>query len=108
MDDAQWIDGISAAVLAFVARRLDAASVALVLAVSTSVSALAPTSAGLLAGLPELQVDGLCDDDARPLLDSVLPGPVHPHVRDVIVAEARGNPLALLELPRGESDIRKG
>ncbi|MFE5586126.1 hypothetical protein [Kitasatospora sp. NPDC056531] len=75
---------------------------------STSVSALASTSAGLLAGLPELQVDGLCDDDARALLDSVLPWPVHPRVRDVIVAEARGDPPALLELPRDESDIRKG
>ncbi|MEU6971579.1 hypothetical protein AB0A71_28355 [Kitasatospora aureofaciens] len=53
-------------------------------------------------------MDGLCGDDARALLDSVLPGPVHPHVRDVIVAQALGNPLALLELPRGESDIRKG
>ncbi|WBP91544.1 AAA family ATPase [Kitasatospora cathayae] len=108
VDDAQWIDGISAAVLAFVARRLDAESVALVFAVSTSASVRTPTSAGLLTGLPELQVDGLRDDDARALLDSVLPGPVHPRVRDAIVAEARGNPLALMELPRGESEIRKG
>ncbi|RKT19086.1 AAA ATPase-like protein [Streptomyces sp. 1114.5] len=107
VDDAQWIDGISAAVLAFVARRLDAESVALVFAVSTSASVRTPTSAGLLAGLPELQVDGLRDDDARALLDSVLPGPVHPRVRDAIVAEARGNPLALMELQRGESEIRK-
>ncbi|MBO1413237.1 AAA family ATPase [Streptomyces sp. FH025] len=108
VDDAQWIDGISAVVLAFVARRLDAESVALVFAVSTSASARTPTNTGLLAGLPELQVDGLRDDDARALLDSVLPGPVHPRVRDAIVAEARGNPLALTELPRGESEIRKG
>lgn len=108
VDDAQWIDGISAAVLAFVARRLDAESVALVFAVSTSVSVRTPTSAGLLTGLPELQVDGLRDDDARALLDWVLPGPVDPRVRDAIVAEARGNPLALMELRRGESEIRKG
>ncbi|WP_224275957.1 hypothetical protein [Streptomyces sp. LS1784] len=53
-------------------------------------------------------MDGLRDDDARALLDSVLPGPVHPRVRDAIVAEARGNPLAVMELPRGESEIRKG
>ncbi len=81
---------------------------ALAFAVSTSASARTPTNAGLLTGLPELQVDGLRDDDARALLDSVLPGPVHPRVRDAIVAEARGNPLAVMELPRGESEIRKG
>lgn len=103
VDDVQWIDRLSAAILAFVARRLDAESVALVFAESTSVSALAPTDEGLLVGLRELRVDGLCDDDARALLDSVLSGPVDPRVRDVIVAEARGNPLALLELPRGEN-----
>ncbi|MFF8770784.1 AAA family ATPase [Kitasatospora sp. NPDC015120] len=107
VDDAQWIDGISAAVLAFVARRLDAESVALVFAVSTSAPLRTPTGAGFLTGLPELRVDGLRDDDARALLDSVLPGPVHPRVREAIVAEARGNPLALMELRRGESDIRK-
>ena len=93
--------------LAFVARRLDAESVALVFAVSSTVPALAPGDAGLLVGLPELRVGGLCDDDARALLDSVLSEPVDPRVRDVIVAEARGNPLALLELPRDESGIRK-
>ncbi|MFE7524127.1 hypothetical protein ACFU7Y_00180 [Kitasatospora sp. NPDC057542] len=81
---------------------------ALAFAVSTSASARTPTNAGLHTGLPELQVDGLRDDDARALLDSVLPGPVHPRVRDAIVAEARGNPLAVMELPRGESEIRKG
>ncbi|MEU4586859.1 hypothetical protein AB0F92_33125 [Kitasatospora aureofaciens] len=81
---------------------------ALVFAVSTSASVRTPTSAGLVAGLPELQVDGLRDDDTRALLDPVLPGPVHPRVRDAIVAEARGDPLALRELPRGESEYRKG
>ena len=54
-----------------------------------------------LAGLPELPVAGLRDDDARALLGSALPGPLDERVRDQIVAEARGNPLALLELPRG-------
>ena len=54
-----------------------------------------------LAGLPELEVDGLRDDDARALLDSALTGPLDARVRDLIVAETRGNPLALLELPRG-------
>ena len=54
-----------------------------------------------LAGLPELVVEGLPEADARALLDSVLTGPLDARVRDRIVAETRGNPLALLELPRG-------
>ena len=56
-----------------------------------------------LAGLPELEVDGLPEDDARALLDSALAGPLDEQVRDLIVAETRGNPLALLELPEGLS-----
>jgi hypothetical protein len=58
---------------------------------------------GVLAGLPKLDVGGLRDDDARSLLDSALPGPLDARVRDLIVAETHGNPLALLELPRGLS-----
>ena len=54
-----------------------------------------------LAGLPELVVEGLGEGDARALLDSALTGPLDARVRDRIVAETRGNPLALLELPRG-------
>ena len=54
-----------------------------------------------LAGLPELAVEGLAEGDARALLDSALTGPLDARVRDQIVAEAGGNPLALLELPRG-------
>ena len=54
-----------------------------------------------MAGLPELTVEGLSDSDARALLDSALTGPLDAQVRDVIVAETQGNPLALLELPRG-------
>jgi hypothetical protein len=54
-----------------------------------------------LAGLPELAVVGLQDEDARALLESALTGPLDARVRDLIVAETRGNPLALLELPRG-------
>ncbi|WP_344659425.1 ATP-binding protein [Catenulispora subtropica] len=102
VDDAQWVDRMSAAILAFVARRLDAEAVGLVFAVNTTASALAPANAGLLAGLPELRVEGLGDEDARALLAAVLPDPdgVDPAVLDRIVAEARGNPLALLELPR--------
>jgi DNA-binding CsgD family transcriptional regulator len=93
VDDEQWLDSASAQVLAFVARRLGAESVGLVF------GARVPT--GDLAGLPELVIGGLREDDARALLDSALTGPLDARVRDQIVAEARGNPLALLELPRG-------
>jgi DNA-binding CsgD family transcriptional regulator len=93
VDDEQWLDRASVQVLAFVARRLQAESVGLVLA--------ARQPSNDLAGLPELVLEGLGEDDARALLDSVLPGPLDPAVRDRILAETRGNPLALLELPRG-------
>lgn len=108
VDDVQWIDHMSAAIFAFVARRLDTESVALVFALSSLSSALPPPNAELLSGLPELQVDGLRDEDARALLDEVLPGPVSPRVRDGIVARARGNPLALLVLSRGENSNQTG
>ena len=93
VDDEQWLDSASAQVLAFVARRLGAESVGLVF------GARVPT--GDLAGLPELVVRGLREDDARALLDSALTGPMDRRVRDQVIAEAHGNPLALLELPRG-------
>ena len=93
VDDEQWLDSASAQVLAFVARRLGAESVGLVF------GARVPT--GDLAGLQELVIGGLREDDARALLDSALTGPLDARVRDQIVAEAHGNPLALLELPRG-------
>ncbi|GAA1644043.1 LuxR family transcriptional regulator [Kribbella alba] len=93
VDDAQWLDLMSARILAFVARRLGAESVVMVFAVRDG-------EAHELTGLAELEIRGLDDADARTLLDSVLPGPVDPRVRDRIVAETRGNPLALLELPR--------
>jgi hypothetical protein len=92
IDDEQWLDQASAQVLAFVARRLGKESVGLVF------SARVPSAD--LAGLPELVIGGLREDDARQLLDSVLTGPLDPRVRDQIVAETQGNPLALLELPR--------
>jgi AAA ATPase-like protein len=95
VDDAQWCDRASAQVLAFVARRLAADPVALVFATRVEVDEL--------AGLPELAVEGLPADDARALLDSVLTGPIDEQVKDRIVAETRGNPLALLELPRGST-----
>jgi len=102
VDDTQWADGMSAAVLAFVARRLDAEAVALVFAVNTTAASdLAVADSRLLAGLPELRVERLGADDARELLDSLLPGPVDPGMRDRIVAESHGNPLALVVLSRG-------
>ncbi|MEU7630808.1 AAA family ATPase [Nocardia sp. NPDC049220] len=93
VDDEQWLDRASAQVLAFVARRLGAESVGLVFAASE------PSQA--LAGLPTLVVRGLRAAEARVLLDAVWTGPLDPRVRDQIVAETRGNPLALLELPHG-------
>lgn len=95
VDDQQWLDHASAQVLAFVARRLGAESVGLVFATRT------PTAD--LTGLPELVVGGLSENEARELLDAVITGPIDAQVRDQLIAETRGNPLALLELPRGLS-----
>jgi DNA-binding CsgD family transcriptional regulator len=91
-DDAQWLDRASLETLAFVARRLFAESVALVFA--------AREPADELLALPELVVDGLPEPDARALLSSVVKGPLDERVRERILVETRGNPLALLELPR--------
>ncbi|HET6869410.1 MAG TPA: AAA family ATPase, partial [Solirubrobacteraceae bacterium] len=95
VDDAQWLDRESAQALAFVARRLLAESVIVIFA--------AREPGEEFQGLPELAVEGLRSADARELLESVLPGPLDERVRERIVAETRGNPLALLELPRGLS-----
>jgi len=93
VDDQQWLDSASAQALGFVARRLAAEPVVLAFA--------ARDPGDELGGLPELTVEGLQESDAQALLDSVLAGPLDARVRDQIVAETRGNPLALLELPRG-------
>jgi DNA-binding CsgD family transcriptional regulator len=93
VDDAQWLDHASAQVMAFVARRLVAESVGLVFG--------ARVPGDELAGLPELVVEGLPEADARALLAAALTGPLDARVRDRIVAETGGNPLALLELSRG-------
>ncbi|MCO1659936.1 ATP-binding protein [Pseudonocardia humida] len=100
IDDAQWLDRASAQVLAFVARRLLAESAAMVFAVRSGSGGHEHPDHPELAGLPELAVGGLTDRDANALLDQAIRGRLDERVRDRIVAEARGNPLALLELPR--------
>ncbi len=95
VDDAQWLDLASVLALAFVGRRLGVEALGLVFAVRE------PSGEQYFEGLPELVVGGLDDRDAHELLASVITGPLDERVRDRIVAETRGNPLALLELPRG-------
>lgn len=94
IDDAQWVDSASGQALAFVARRLLADSIAMVFAVRE------PAANRELDGLPELRLEGLAEDDARELLQTVIPGRLDARVRDRLLTETRGNPLALLELPR--------
>jgi DNA-binding CsgD family transcriptional regulator/tetratricopeptide (TPR) repeat protein len=94
VDDAHWLDRASAQVLGFVARRLAAESVVLIFAARASVDT--PD----FVGLPELTIGPLLDSDARALLESAIPGRLDESVRDRILAEAGGNPLALLELAR--------
>jgi DNA-binding CsgD family transcriptional regulator/tetratricopeptide (TPR) repeat protein len=96
VDDQQWLDRASAQALGFAARRLAADPVGLVFA--------ARVPGEDVAGLPELLVEGLAEDDAAALLESVLTGltgPLDAQVRDRVIADTHGNPLALLELPRG-------
>jgi DNA-binding CsgD family transcriptional regulator/tetratricopeptide (TPR) repeat protein len=98
IDDEQWLDQASAQALGFAARRLGADPAGLVFA--------SREPGPGLAGLPKLDLAGLGEQDAQALLDSVLTGPLDPQVRDLIVAETHGNPLALLELPRGLSSAQ--
>jgi DNA-binding CsgD family transcriptional regulator len=95
VDDAQWLDRASMQALAFVARRLLAESIALVL--------MTRNPGDELRGLPHLVLEGLHNGDARALLGSALRVPLDERVQERIVAETHGNPLALLELPRGLS-----
>ena len=97
VDDAQWLDRASAQALGFVARRLLAEPVALLFATHEPGEEF--------RGLPELVVGGLREGDAQELLSSVIRAPLDERVRDRIVAETRGNPLALLELPRGVAGV---
>src|SRR5690242_19682630 len=95
VDDCQWLDRASAQALAFAARRLQAEGVLLAFA------AREPSQD--FEGIPGFGVEGLRDPDARALLRSVVQWPLDEQVRERILAETRGNPLALLELPRGLS-----
>jgi DNA-binding CsgD family transcriptional regulator len=97
VEDAQWLDAASSQVLGFVGRRLFAEAVGIVFAVRE------PAHGPELQGLPELYVGGLQLQDSRALLARAIPGRLDDHVRERIVAETRGNPLALLELPRQKS-----
>ncbi|TGB39462.1 helix-turn-helix transcriptional regulator [Mycolicibacterium peregrinum] len=100
IDDAQWLDQVSVQTLGFVARRLLAEPVVMVFAVRDS---HAGADVDILPDLPELRLEGLSDSDARDLLDSVVLGRLDERVRDRLIAESRGNPLALLEVPRNVS-----
>jgi DNA-binding CsgD family transcriptional regulator len=95
VDDAQWLDAASGQVFGFVARRIGAESLLMLFAMRDT------AEDHHLVGVPELVLRGLSGDDARSLLGLAVPGRVDAHVSDRIVAETRGNPLALLELPRG-------
>ncbi|MFJ1767486.1 AAA family ATPase [Amycolatopsis sp. NPDC088138] len=93
VDDAHWLDAASSKALAFLGRRVGAEPVAVVFAVRL------PAAAGELAELPGVTVGGLADADARELLAAQSRAPLDEQVRARLLAEARGNPLALLELP---------
>lgn len=98
VDDAQWVDEASCEVLGIAGRRLLAESVMLVFAVRET------ADEHLFPGVPELLVEGLADEDARGLLAAAVPGHLDDQVRDRLIAETRGNPLALVELVQGTSE----
>lgn len=95
VDDAQWLDQASSQTLSFVARRLTTEPIGLVFAVRDP---------GDFPGrVPALRISGISDDDARLLLGQAIQFVLDERVRDRIIAETHGNPLALHELPRGLS-----
>jgi DNA-binding CsgD family transcriptional regulator len=94
VDDLQWLDDATVQVLLFVARRLLAEPIAILFGIRD------PSDERQLVGLPELRLDGLGLEDARALLETIVPGRLDEHVRDRLIAETRGNPLLLLDLPR--------
>ena len=92
VDDAQWLDAASLQALGFVARRLVAEPIAMIFSLRE------PTTTRALDGLPQLPIQGLDEPDARALLSRAVPGPLDDRVRNRIIAETHGNPLALIEL----------
>jgi DNA-binding CsgD family transcriptional regulator len=101
VDDAQWLDAASVQALGFVARRLLAEPVAIVFSLRE------PATTVALDGLPQLSLEGLDEPDARALLSRAVPGPLDDDVRDRIIAETRGNPLALTELSQSMSPAER-
>jgi DNA-binding CsgD family transcriptional regulator len=101
VDDAQWLDAASVQALGFVARRLLAERVAMIFSLRE------PTSSRALDGLPQLTLDGLDEPDARALLSRAVPGRLDDRVRDRIIAETGGNPLALVELSQRMSPAER-
>ncbi|MFI5592421.1 AAA family ATPase [Amycolatopsis sp. NPDC051758] len=95
IEDAQWLDGESLKAMIFLARRLATDPIAMLFAVRSG-----PGSGDEFDELPGLLVGGLNDEDAKSLLTTRSPFPLDEQVRDRLVAEAQGSPLALLELPR--------
>jgi predicted ATPase len=93
IDDAQWLDTSSAQAIAFAARHVPRDAVAVLFG--------ARTLTDEVRGLPDLTISGLEDQDARTLLATVLPDRLDDRVVERLVADTHGNPLALLELPRG-------
>jgi DNA-binding CsgD family transcriptional regulator len=101
VDDAQWLDAASVQALGFVARRLLAEPVAMIFSLRE------PTTTRALDGLPQLSLEGLDEPDARALLSAAVPGRLDDRVRDRIIAETRGNPLALVELSQSMSPAER-
>ena len=101
VDDAQWLDAASAQALGFVARRLVAEPVAMMFSLRE------PTTTRALDGLPQLSLEGLEEPDARALLSRAVPGRLDDRVRDRIIAETGGNPLALVELSQRMSPAER-
>jgi DNA-binding CsgD family transcriptional regulator len=101
IDDTQWLDAASVQALGFVARRLVAEPIAMIFSLRE------PVTTRALDGLPQLSVQGLEEPDARALLSRAVPGPLDDRVRDRIVAETEGNPLALTELSRTMSSSER-
>jgi DNA-binding CsgD family transcriptional regulator len=94
VDDAHWLDRSSTQAIEFVGRRLHNERAVLVIAARDG------EEDADLVGIPELRLQGLSATDSGALFDSVVTGPTDPVVRNRIIAETHGNPLALLELPR--------